>query len=110
MLTESPRFAYVLFMERIEYAMLVRIETDEGTIFATPSTRRQSPSTSFQRFGNSGAVPLKDSRITILLRATAEPVVNVDSNSAATTHAVNERMVLDMALPHDDVGTTTIPG
>ena len=55
--------------------MLVRIETDEGTIFATPSTRRQSPSTSCQRFGSSGAVPLNDSRITILLRATADPVV-----------------------------------
>src|SRR6186997_251636 len=89
--------------------MLVRSETDEGTILATPWTRRQSPSTSFHRFGSSGAVPLKDSRITILLRATAEPVVNVDNNSAATTHAVNDRMVLDMSLPHDDVGSSTIP-
>ena len=69
--------------------MLVRIDTDEGTIFATPSTRRQSPSTSFQRFGSSGAVPLKDSRITILLRATADSAGNVESNSAATTHAID---------------------
>ena len=54
-------------------------------------------------------MPLNDSRITILLRAMAGPVNNDDSNSAATTHAISERMVLDMSLPHDDVGGSTIP-